>query len=1009
MNIKDKKWKGIEEKELTPEFRKSLESEFPEDGIPDLFKEDSTILKSDLSRRSFLKASGFSVASVLLASCIERRVEKAIPYLIKPEEIVPGRSYWYSTTCGACQANCGILTKNRDGRPIKIEGNPDHPLSKGGLCAVGQASLLGLYDSKRFTEPLKDGNKSDWNTVDNEIKIKLETLTEGVYFLTGSVTSPTTRSLINNVVSKYENSGHVEYDAVSYSSILDAHEITFGNRVLPHYRFDQAKTIISFEADFLGTWLSPVEFTKDYISGRNAEGNPDDFSYHVQFESRLSLTGSNADKRIISTQSEIGAYLNLLAEKLSLKAGRSFSSGPDKIEVDEKIINDLAEKLWAQRGETLVICGINSNEYQTVVNFINELLENYGSTLDIKNPSYQANGNDNELAGLIEKLNSGKVNALLISGCNPFYTLAGNKDLLDSIRKVPLTVYLSDQNDETAEEVDYILPTIHFLESWGDAEPVSGLMSLYQPTINQIGNGRSFNESLSVLIGNQTPNETLIKNYWKDNYYPAGKKKSSFNHFWNQTLNDGYTIITTSNNAKNNFDFTSVEAANVTKSTGLEIVLYQKVSMLDGRHSYNPWLQELPDPISKITWDNYICISPKRAEELGITEGDELTVSVENIQIKLPAQIQVGQHNDIIAIALGYGTKSSKRFSDINPKWLQGEQTVNKGGTVGANAFMFTSFSNGSIAYAKDNASIDKSGTNFKLAATQTHHTITVPKNLGGQVRDHARDTLLKDNPMYRASTINNHGKEKELWEDDFKYTGHHWGLAIDLNKCTGCSSCVIGCQVENNVPVVGRDEVQRRREMHWIRIDRYYSGDEKNVVVIYQPMMCQHCDHASCEAVCPVLATVHSSEGLNQQVYNRCVGTRYCANNCAFKVRRFNWFDYAHEDELANMALNPDITIRSRGIMEKCSLCIHRIQEAKSEAKRKNVELSDGDIVPACMQSCPAGAIVFGDLNDSESRINSLTKNNRHYHLLEEMNFRPTTGYLAKVRNKIGEDENNG
>jgi len=1009
MGKKKKNWKGIEERELTPQFHKSLESEFPEDGIPDLFKEESEVLKSDLSRRSFLKASGFSLTSVLLASCIERKVEKAIPYIIKPEAIIPGRSYWYSTTCGACEAQCGILTKNRDGRPIKIEGNPDHPLSKGGLCAVGQASLLGLYDSKRITEPQKEGSSSDWATVDNEINKKLDAITEGVYFLTSTITSPTTRNLISGVVDKYQNSGHVEYDAVSHSSILDSHEKVFGNRVLPHYRFDRAKTIISFDADFLGTWVSPVEFTKDYISGRNAEGNPEDYSYHVQFESRLSLTGSNSDKRIISTKAEMGAYINLLAEKLSHKAGLSFGNIQDKINIDENLVDNFAERMWSQKGESLVVCGINSIEYQNVVNYINELLGNYGSTLDIINPSYQTKGNDNALADLISKLNEGKVNALFISGCNPLYSLTGRSDFMASINKVPLKVYISDQNDETAEVVNYILPTLHFLESWGDTEPISGLVSLYQPTINPIGNGRSFNESISALLGNKIPNDTLIKTYWEENIYSLAEGKTSFTHFWSQTLNDGYAVIKKSEIKNNNFDFNAVKAANVKKSTALGIILYQKISMLNGKHSYNPWLQELPDPISKITWGNYASIAPKKAEELGIAEGDEIILTVDDVQLKLPAQIQVGQHNDIVAIALGYGTKSSKRFSDIGPKWLQSEPTIIKGDTVGSNSFVFTSMSNGNITYSRDNVSIVKSGAKMKLAVTQTHHTITVPENLGGQVRDHAREILLKDVSTYHATSIHNQNKQKELWEDDFQYTGHHWGLAIDLNKCTGCSSCVVGCQVENNIPVVGMDEVYRRREMHWMRIDRYYSGDDENVDVIYQPMMCQHCDHASCEVVCPVLATVHSSEGLNQQVYNRCVGTRYCANNCAFKVRRFNWFDYAHDDQLANMTLNPDVTIRTRGIMEKCSLCIHRIHEAKTEAKRKNVSLADGDIVPACMQSCSADAIVFGDLNDPNSRINSLTKNNRHYHLLEEMNFRPTTGYLAKVRNKTGEESHNG
>jgi len=431
-----------------------------------------------------------------------------------------------------------------------------------------------------------------------------------------------------------------------------------------------------------------------------------------------------------------------------------------------------------------------------------------------------------------------------------------------------------------------------------------------------------------------------------------------------------------------------------------EAVLYEKVSMRDGRHAHNPWLQELPDPVTKAVWDNYVCIAPVSAKRLRIEEGELVTVRAGDASIELPAVIQPGQHEKVVAIALGYGRKGTDRFSQIGPQWLQAELTVRKGETVGKNAFPLGKFDNGRVLL-ENTVSLAPTGRKGKVSTTQMHHTITVPQNLGGQRRDLVRETTLPAFLNDPASGNQNEREILELWPDDHKHEGHHWGMTIDLNRCTGCSACIIGCQAENNIPVVGKDEVIRHREMHWIRLDRYYSGDDGEVDVLHQPVMCQHCDHAPCETVCPVLATVHSNEGLNQQVYNRCIGTRYCANNCPFKVRRFNWFNYRQGDQEENLVLNPDVTTRSRGVMEKCSLCIQRIQEAKAEAKRRGLPLGDGEIKTACQQSCPAEAIVFGDLNDPQSQVSKLGKSPRHYHLLEEMNFKQAVGYLTKVRNR--------
>lgn len=982
-----------------------------EDEFPESLEADGP----GFTRRSFLKAAGFALTGAALAGCQRAPVEQAIPYLRAPEEVVPGRALYYASTCGGCTAACGLLIKNRDGRPINLEGNAEHPISGGGLCAVGQASLLGLYDRQRLAQPLQNGRPANWQTIDAAIRSQLQTLRAhgAVRFLSGSIVSPTTRALIDHFVTDFPDGRHIAYDSLPCSALLDAYARTHGQRLLPHFRFDRADIIVSFDADFLGTWISPVEYTRAYMAKRLPGGDHPSISYHVQVESRLSLTGSKADRRVCIAPESLGLVMTHLAARLAEQARVPLqTTNIAECPVEPGLIDELANRLWQNCGRGLVISGAQDVNVQSLCNFINHLLDNYGKTIDLDHPSNQLQGNDADLQRLLEEIRHGQVAALFVYRCNPLFDLPSD-DVKNALQRIPLVVSFAERLDETAQVAHFVCPDHHFLESWSDAEPIQGAVSLTQPAIEPLLGTRSVLESLTTWRGTQKTAYEQLRVYWRDNLFPRQTQYAEFDAFWDHALHDGIATLDQPTATLRRFGLAAVTPilqASARQPRTFSVVLYPKIGMLDGSQAYNPWLHELPDPISKVAWDNYACLSLSAANELQVRDGDVIAVEAGTGKLELPIYVQPGQHDDVIALALGYGSVLSQRFANIGPPWLEARSGVGANGMVGVNVGGLVRWEHGVRQLSAGAARITKTDKRHPLACTQRHHSVTVPQNLAaGQERRPmiqriALSVLTGEGHAPTPGPLP-HGEREhhaDLWPDDHPMTGHRWGMVIDLNACTGCSACVIACQAENNIPVVGRDEVLRQREMHWLRIDRYFDGEGEDVQAAFQPMMCQHCGNAPCETVCPVLATVHSEEGLNQQVYNRCVGTRYCANNCPYKVRRFNWFNYRHDDARENLVLNPDVTVRSRGVMEKCTFCVQRIQEAKIEARRRGEELRDGDIQPACLQSCPARAIVFGDLNDPRSRVSQLMDDRRRYQVLAELNVRPSVSYLKVVRNTV-------
>ncbi len=978
-----KYWKGLAELNNDPIVDKLKQNEFVEEIPVDKFLGDSDISSTSTSRRDFLKFLGFSTAAATLAAC-ETPVNKAIPYVIKPEEVTPGVANFYATTMYDGHDYASILVKTREGRPIKIEPN------KTGTNARIQASVLSLYDSSRLKNPMKLGVKSDWNTVDADITAELEKISAdggNIAFLTATILSPSTKQLIADFSSKYKNVRHVQMDAVSSHGTLEANETSFGVRALPMFRFDKAAVIVSFGADFIGNWGHPNN-EKDYALGRNP--NDGKMSKHYQVESSLSLTGSNADERIqIKPSEQAGLLSNLL---------NALNGGDADIRIAK-----MAADLSKNPGNSIVVCGSNDTKIQILVNAINDKLGNYENTITLSAPSYLKQGNDNDVAQLITDMNDGNIAALITYNVNPSYSLKNAAGYNSGLEKVSLTISTSLYNDESASKMMYVCPDNHYLESWGDAIPTHGEYTFMQPTISPLFNGRQFQESMMSWMG-ESDYHTYLQNYY------------SFAD-WNQSVHDGYF---TSNDGKMNpksFAAT-IPSFDLSKSEAIEFEMTEKISMGDGSQSNNPWLQELPDPLSRACWDNYLTISASTAGDLGITNwnisngalnGSMVNVTVNGTTLNnVPVMIQPGQANSTVALAVGYGRTAAGKC----------------GNDIGFNAF---SLGNG-------DAIIEVVDGEYEFAAVQLHHTM-----MG---RDIVKETTLADfivdptsgnhKTLYATHDGPKTGDKVSLWDEFDHSTGHFWNMSIDLTLCTGCAACVISCHAENNVPVVGKEEIRKSRDMHWLRIDRYFSSDmtkelsaeEKisaidmyaemedpsgNPETVYQPVMCQHCNHAPCETVCPVAATSHGAEGQNHMAYNRCVGTRYCANNCPYKVRRFNWFQYSDNDKFdfnmnddyGKMVLNPDVVVRSRGVVEKCSMCIQQIQAIKLDAKNTGRTVRDEDAQTACSSACSTNAIVFGDVNDNSHQIQGLKKDSRSYQLLDHLNVDPSVFYQTKIRNK--------
>jgi molybdopterin-containing oxidoreductase family iron-sulfur binding subunit len=985
-----KYWKDIESDKSKEDVNGLEKAADNDNSLLSLLNDQNKDLQA--TRRDFLKLCGFSFAVTALASC-QTRIGKAVPYAIAPVEMTPGEALYYASSFVNGSDYCSIIVKTRDGRPIKIEGNPESGVTKGGTNARVQASVLDLYDGGRFHGPQKEGISADWESLDKEIISKLTAISEKkgtIVLLTPTIFSPSTEGVISGFLKKYPGSEWIQYDAVSYSAMLEANMISFGKQVIADYRFDKADVVVSFAADFLGTWLSPIEYTKQFSTRRDPEKR---MNYLVQLESNLSLTGSNADNRIqIKPSQETAILLNIYKDIVKAVDNQHVDVPESPVDVTE-----ISGKLLAAAGKCLVISGSNVKQIQLLVNEINRLLGNIGQTILFGSFLRTHAARDSNMEMLVGKMQKGAVNALLVWNVNPAYTWYDRNGFTHGLKKVDLTVSLTSSPDETSLLVQNICPDHHYLESWNDAEPKKDFYSLTQPAINQIFGTRQMADTLLKWSGSQMNFYDFIYAYWVDNLM---KRQSEFHDpvtFFDHTLQKGiFEPVQAAQEDKvkkeksGSLPF-NLALINYTVSTNTEIVLYETIALGEGRQSNNPWLQELPNPVTRICWDNYASVSPAQAKASDLHDCDLISIG----GVELPVLIQPGQAIGTIGIALGFGRKNCGKV----------------GNGVGTDVWPLLLFENNNIVYTRKSDNIIKTGKVSLFARTQTHHSME------GRafVREAGLNEYMKNPVAGNEVHAENIEHNKSLYKER-TYPHHHWGMAIDLSKCTGCGNCVIACQAENNVPVVGKEEVHRVHEMHWLRIDRYYSGSEDNPEVVFQPVLCQHCQNAPCENVCPVAATNHSSEGLNQMIYNRCFGTRYCNNNCPYKVRRFNWFNYTAAgtltgnlrdkeqmtDNLRRMVLNPDVTVRGQGVIEKCSFCVQRIQAAKLKAKYENRPLFENEIQTACSQSCPANAIIFGDMNDGKSELRRLMNSGRRYNLLEELYTMPSVNYLTKIKNNI-------
>ncbi|MFK8044000.1 MAG: TAT-variant-translocated molybdopterin oxidoreductase [Crocinitomicaceae bacterium] len=1078
METNKKYWKGLEEFHETPEFLESTKSEFPEELSVDEFLSDKSLDESSTSRRDFLKFLGFSVAAATLAAC-DAPVIKAVPYVVKPEQITPGMPTWYASSYYDGSTFANILVKTREGRPIFIKGNKHLSTYSSSANPRVIASVLSLYDGERLQKPVVKGQETDWTLVDTNVKSKLKSISEKggkIVLLSGTEISPSTLSVIQEFKKTYGNSNaiseidqedipsandvvsHIQYDAVSYAGIRKANESSFGKAVIPDYDFSKAKVIVSVAADFMNSWLMSNEYAAQYAVRRNPDGEW--MNKHFHFEANMSVTGSNADVRGMVKPSHQPAVLSILHKEIVGSPLAGIDTSVLNAAVTKKI-KAAAKALKANAGQSLLVAGASHEAFQTVVNAINAKLNNYTSTINLSNGVNLFNSEDDKMTALVKDMNAGKIDAVIMWNTNPVYSHANSADFKTGLAKVGLSVSISEYADETASLCNYQLAASHPLEVWNDFSPKIDTYTIAQPTIRPLFDTRSAGESLMIWaglathIGRESTNyHDYIKSVWQKYGYTADSKFATFDAYWADVVRNSVSAPDIIPVEAVSFSGNTAAAAKVMskiKSSDWEITLYQKSSIGDGKMAGNPWLQEMPDSVSKVTWDNYITMSPTDMEDQGYSAelGQESPSNVANVtvngqSIELPVFPQPGQAHGTLGIALGYGRGANGEAigkAAYQTNQLGSSKKGPNGGkqSIGANVFGWLN-----ETFAVQGAEISKTESVYNLACTQTHATVMGRNSI---VKETTLDIYkTKDSSAYNHRHVLHSGwnhdekpvTDYNLWDDHpVENVGHRWAMTIDLNACNGCGTCLIACQSENNVPVVGKDEIRRGREMHWLRIDRYYASDIEPAVgtkgeaykeegfaglqdpadapsVVHMPMMCHHCNHAPCETVCPVAATTHSNEGLNMMTYNRCIGTRYCGNNCPYKVRRFNWFDYPSyrkftevnpaQDDLGRMVLNPDVVVRTRGVMEKCSFCVQEIQSAKLVAKKEERALVDADVNTACADACPTHAIAFGDWNDTSSAVHESSNSPRAYQALEEIGVKPNVWFKVKVRNEENE-----
>ncbi|SDZ87523.1 quinol:cytochrome c oxidoreductase iron-sulfur protein precursor [Flavobacterium gillisiae] len=1015
MSSNKKYWKSVEELENGSIVEALRNNEFVEAIPTDEFLGSKEAMSSSTSRRDFLKYVGFSTAAATLAAC-EGPVNKSIPYVLQPEQIIPGVADYYATSVFDGFDFANLLVKTREGRPIKIDNNT---ISGAKFTANARihASILSLYDNMRLKEPKIGGKDSTWSAVDSKIKSSIvDAKAKGgqVVLLTNTLASPSTEKLIGQFIASNPNAKHIVYDAVSSSEALDAFETVYGERALVDYDFSKASLIVSVGADFLGDWQGGG-YDSGYTQGRVPKNGK--MSRHFQLEANMTLSGAAADKRLpMSTANQKQALVHIY----NIVTGSAVA-----VSLEEKFKSEVtkaAQQLKSAGSKGVLVSGIQDKNAQLLVLAINQVLAS--EAFSTTGTRQIRKGSNEKVAQLVKDMKAGSVHTLIMSGVNPVYTLADSASFAEGLKKVTTSVSLTLKEDETALLSTIAAPVPHYLEAWGDLSLTKGTYSLTQPTIRPLFDTKQFQDVLMSLNG-------MSGTYY--DYIKANSSSIVSGATWNKILHDGVFVGAAQSVSGGSADFSAAASA-LAKSkavAGFELVLYTKTGMGDGQQANNPWLQEFPDPITRVSWDNYVTVSNADAKALtmsneivanGGLNGSYATITtVDGVKLEnVPVIVQPGQAVGTIGLALGYGRKAA----------LKEEMQV------GINAYsIYKDFND------VQSVTLEKASGDHEFACVQGQKTLMgrgdIIKETTLEIFNTKDAKVWNEVPMVSLNHEEVEATTVDLWTSFDRSVGHHFNLSIDLNACTGCGACVIACHAENNVPVVGKSEIRRSRDMHWLRIDRYYSsestfeGDNErkesisglssslstfnemekagdNPQVSFQPVMCQHCNHAPCETVCPVAATSHSRQGQNHMAYNRCVGTRYCANNCPYKVRRFNWFlynknsefDYHMNDDLGRMVLNPDVNVRSRGVMEKCSMCIQMTQATILNAKREGREVVDGEFQTACSNACSNGAMAFGDVNDKESQITKLAEDERMYHLLEHVGTKPNVIYHVKVRN---------